>query len=51
MSENRGIAMLLIGLLLMVLMVVGSVAWSVLQWIECRDMGHSLFYCIGHVVR
>ena len=23
--------------------------WGVVQWIECRDMGHSILYCLQHI--
>ena len=26
-------------------------AWTFFQWQECAEMGHSTFYCLGHVLR
>ena len=27
-----------------------GIAWAVFQWNECIDMGHSMFYCIQHIL-
>lgn len=26
-----------------------TLGWILLQWNECRDMGHSILYCVAHV--
>lgn len=23
--------------------------WSIIQWNECRDLGHTILYCIAHI--
>lgn len=29
-------------------LLTGSALWSWFQWKECRDLGHTVFYCINH---
>lgn len=29
-------------------LVAGGIAWAWFQWAECRDLGHTVFYCINH---
>ena len=31
-------------------LATAGVWWGIFQWFECKDMGHSTFYCIGHVL-
>lgn len=33
------------------LLILGSALYSVAQWRECKAMGHSTFYCVGHVLK
>lgn len=36
---------LCIFLLIVVLTIIGGIWWDVAVWHECRNDGHSLFYC------
>lgn len=36
--------------LFVLLMVIGSVTWMIVQWHECRGMDFSILYCIKHVL-
>lgn len=38
-------------LLIMAALLTLSIGWSVLQWNECKDMGHSTLYCVGHILK
>lgn len=37
--------------LIMAAVVTLSIGWAVLQWRECKAMGHSTLYCVGHVLK
>ena len=44
----------IVGLISVPTLFVGFIAvflwWIVSQWVECRNMGLSVFYCIKHVL-
>lgn len=46
-SDGSGVLILAV----IVALVVLSFGWTILQWFECRNMGHSILYCIGHILR
>lgn len=39
----------LIQVVFFLLLFLGGLAWTIFQWLECRDMGFSVFYCIQHI--
>lgn len=46
----RDVVILLFAVVFVLVLVVVAVAWTVLQWQECRGYGFSIFYCLKHVL-
>jgi len=40
----------LIPIILVLLLVIGGIYWSLLQYKECKEMNFSTLYCIHHAL-
>lgn len=50
MSYRRDTLGLAVAVVAQLLIIAAAIVWSVFQWLECRDMGFSVFYCLQHII-
>lgn len=39
----------LIAGIIMLILIIGGIAWTIFQWNLCRDAGLDFWYCIQHI--